>query len=353
MSPSIRWSMMCRAAVMAALLCASGCASFAKWQQERRDAALHRQQNREYVERNTQSKGDAAARAKQLQREAHLHQLQKELIARGDPDSLAAAALFEGLLSRMTSALSLELAARATAGAPNRADLAFVQLQLCESAPGCDAAPLEARQRALDPANGIAWTYQLVRADRANNGPDWRRAREGLAESTRLEVYWNPIVSRLASAAAGKGGYDSTSAAIQLLAIESALMPAFEPVSRACSVQDIQQPDVLAQCRRIAAAFRGADTAVLEAYGSSLAIRLWPEGSAESRDIELERRGLRYRVELMTRNTQKVNSPHAQQTLVALISRYPTEQAAYHALFVELGLKPDPPADWTEPVTGG
>ena len=35
-----------------------------------------------------------------------------------------------------------------------------------------------------------------------------------------------------------------------------------------------------------------------------------------------------------------------------LIGRYPTEQAAYHALFVALGLVADPPANWTEHGAG-
>ncbi len=353
MSPSIGWSAMLRAAVMSALLLVSGCATVSKWKQERRDAQLHRQQNQESVDRNTDSKADAAARQKQIQRAASLRQLEKELVARGDPDSLAAAALFEGLQAGFDSGAALDLAARATAGAPNRADLAFVQLQLCESASGCDATVLEERLRQLDPANGITWTYQLVRADRANNGPEWKRARDGLARSTRINLYWNQIISRLALAAAGKAGFDSTSAAIQLLSIEAAFIPAFEPVARACSVQDIQEPAVLAQCRRIAEVFRSADTTLLEAFGSSLAIRLWPEGSAESQQIALERRGLRYRVELVTRNTKKVNSPRAQQTLAALISRYPSEQTAYRALFIDLGLEPDPPANWTERPPAG
>jgi len=54
----------------------------------------------------------------------------------------------------------------------------------------------------------------------------------------------------------------------------------------------------------------------------------------------------------MTRNVQKVNSPRAQQILASLIGRYTTEQTAYHALFVALGLVADPPAQWTENGSG-
>ncbi len=334
------------------VVCVSGCASFSKWNQERHAAQLQRRQNEEAADLNKDSKADAAAKLKQAQHDARLRQLQGDLIARGDPDSLAAAALFAGLLSGFQSATSLELAARAVAGAPNRADLAFVQLQLCESAPGCDALPIETHLQKLDPQNGITWTYQLVRAELANDGPNWKRARDGLAQSTRVELYWNRIVSRLAKAAAGKAGFDATSATIELLGIESAFSPAFDPISRACSARDIAQPEVLVQCRQIASAFRHADTSLFEAYGTSLALRLWPDGSAESRQIAEERRALRYRVELMTRNATKINSAQAQRILAPLISRYPTEQATYHALFVALDLVADPPANWTESGAG-
>ena len=110
---------------------------------------------------------------------------------------------------------------------------------------------------------------------------------------------------------------------------------------------------MLAQCRQIAAAFRNADTALFEAYGTSLALSLWPDGSVESQQIAAERRGLRYRVELMTRNAPKVNAARSQKILAGLLGRYPTQQTAYRALFVALGLDPEPPANWTERTPGG
>jgi hypothetical protein len=346
-------SLVLRFAVLSTALLASGCVFSAKARQARHAAQVQRMQADEAVDRDTESKADRASRLNQVQQEARLRQLQSELAARGDPDSLAASAVFAGELSGSAGGASLELAARAVAGAPGRADLAFLQLQLCESTPECDAAPLETRQQRLDPENGIGWSYSLVRADRANDGVAWRRARDGLAHSKRVELYLHQIVSRLAGAAAGKAGFDFSAVALELLSIESAFTPAFEPVSRACSVRDIQQPEVLGQCRQIAAAFRNADTGLLEAYGSTLALRLWPADSVEGQAIATERRGLRYRVELSTRYAAKVNSPQARKTLAMLITRYPTEQTAYRALFVGLGVSPDPPANWTDQSPGG
>jgi hypothetical protein len=124
-----------------------------------------------------------------------------------------------------------------------------------------------------------------------------------------------------------------------------------EPIARACSVQDVEVPEVLAQCRRIAAALRHSDTILVEAFGTTLALRLWPQDSAQNREIRAERRGLSYRADLMSRNRAKFSSAEATRSLAACLVQFPTEQAAFRALISKLGFDPDPPADWKEPST--
>lgn len=335
-----------------ALVCASGCATIHKWQQEHREASLHRQQAEEAADRETGSKADRVLRLKQEQDAARLPRLQSELIAQGDPDSLAAGALVAGLISGISSSV-LDLAGRAVASAPDRADLALLQLQLCESAPACDPLPLEKHLRVLDPENGITWTYALLRADREQRPADWNAARGGLAQAKRVDLYWNHTVSHLAKAVAGKAGFDADAALTEVIGIEAALMSALQPISRACQAQELQRPDVLDQCRRIAAALRRGDTTVIEADGSTLALRLWPAGSAERLEVIKERQVLRYRVELITRYATQLNSPQATQALAGLLTQYPTQQTAFRALYLRLGLQPDPPADWVDPRPDG
>jgi hypothetical protein len=344
---------MMRAATIVALVCASGCATIHKWKQEHREASLHRQQTEEAANRETGSKADRALRLKQAQDAARLPRLQSELVAQGDPDSLAAGALVAGLISGFNSSPVLDLAARAVAGAPDRADLALVQLQLCESAPTCDPLPLEQHLRVLDPENGITWTYALLRADREQRPADWDAARGELAQAKRVDLYWNRTVSHLAKAVAGRAGFDSGAALVEVVGIEAALMSALQPLSRACQAQELQRPGVLGQCRQIAAALRQGDTSLVEADGSSLALRLWPAGSTQRLEVIEERRVLRYRVELMTRNATQLNTPEATTALAGLLAQYPTEQAAMRALYVRLGLKPDPPAGWVDPRPDG
>ena len=183
-----------------------------KWrqsQQAKQAASVHREQTEEAAAINTESKADRDAKVRRAQHNDQMRRLQAELAARTDADSLAASALFEREVGGSVNAISLDLAARAVAAAPQRADLAFLQLQLCASAPECDTAPLEARLAQIDPDNGMAWTYALIRADHANLNAPWRAAREALARSQRINLYWNPIVSHLTVAAAGRQGFDT------------------------------------------------------------------------------------------------------------------------------------------------
>jgi hypothetical protein len=316
-------------------------------------AQVRRAQPDQVAYANAEAKANRDAQAKREQREARLRQLVNALVAHADPDSLAAAALFERIGPTFTPADSLDLASRAFAGAPTRPDLAFVLLQLCENEPSCDPRPVETRLLQMDPDNGIPWTYVLQRAERADDEAQRNVARAGFARAKRVDVYWNKLVSHLTAAAAGHAGYDSRAAMVEIIGIEAAFSTALQPVSRACSETAVKKPEVLAECRQITTAFRKGDTTLFEMYGSSLAARLWPAGSPESLAIASERRTLHYRSDLMTRNAAKVNADGATRTLAVLYARYPTEQMAFRALFIDLGLNPDPPAGWVDHWPGG
>ena len=89
---------------------------------------------------------------------------------------------------------------------------------------------------------------------------------------------------------------------------------------------------------------------MVEAGGSSLALRVWSQDSAERVEVIKERQVLRYRVELMTHYATQLNSPQATNALAGLLTQYPTQQATMRALYEHLGLKPDPPANWVDPL---
>jgi hypothetical protein len=342
---------------MLVLVLASGCEPMSPQITQRRQAqqaaAAHREQTQEAAEINTESPADRAAKQKLAQHDARLRRLQAELAARSDADSLAAAALFARALAAPGAATDLDLAARAVAAAPQRPDLVFLELQLCAITSGCDTAPLEVRLSQLDPENGMPWAYALLRADHADLNAPWRAARESLARSQRITLYWNALVAHATGAAVGREGFDTVGTMIEVIGVEAAIMAPLQPITRACSVEDVQDPEVLAECRRIAAAFMKSDTVLFEAYGTTLALRLWPEGSPESQQITTERRAVRYRTEEMSRFSAKFNSPAATRALAGYVQNYPTEQTALRALFTNLGVAPDPPANWVDSSPGG
>jgi hypothetical protein len=277
------------------------------------------------------------------------------LVAADDADSLAAAALMSRTLADAAAhpARALEIASRAMASAPQRADLAFLQLQLCEATPSCDPTAAEAQQRKADPSNGISWLYALRRAGRSHDAAGVRAALAGLAGSQRVDRHWTFLASRMTAAMTAKAGLDAPTALSSLIDLEAALPMPLLSVTDACSEEALQKTQVLAQCRRAAETLQHADTISTAMYGNRLAVRLWPSGSARSTEIVAAGRALAYQMDVMRRNSDRLDSPTALQALARLYPHYPTEQSVIRALYVVLGLQPDPPAHWHETVFAG
>jgi hypothetical protein len=285
--------------------------------------------------------------------QARMRTLRGELLGRGDPDSVATAAFIERFATGAWHDAP-DLAARATAAARDRADLAFQQLLLCYQQPSCNPEPLEVQLRALDPANGVTWLFALARATRANDAASTGIALEGLARAQRVDLYWTKLVSRMTASITGHAGYDQSAAFVAVVGIDAAMaIPPLQPVSRSCSRTAVADVEVLARCRRIASAFEHADSILLESYGNHLAASLWAEDSAEGNAVAARRRVLDYQVALWSLKQRELNSPKATRTLATLMGQYPTEQLAFLAWYAKLGLNPDPPADWKRPEPHG
>jgi hypothetical protein len=284
-----------------------------------------------------------------------LHGAYAALVDAGDADSLAAAALTARTLGDAAAhpARALEMADRALASAPQRADLAFLELQLCEATASCAPQAAEARERETDPLNGISWLFALRRAGRSHDAAGVRTALAGLAGSQRVDRHWTALASRMTAAMAGKAGLDAPTALSSLIDMEAALPMPLLSVTTACSEEALQNPQVLAQCRQAAETLRHADTISVAMYGNRLAVRLWPKGSARSIEIAAAGRELAYQMDVMRRNPQRLDSPKALQILANLYPHYPTEQSVVRALYFNLGLQPDPPAQWRETVFTG
>jgi len=286
---------------------------------------------------------------------AQLHGAYTALINAGDADSLAAAALTARTLADAAThpARALAIADRALASAPQRADLTFLDLQLCEATPSCDPQAAEAHQREADPVNGISWLFALQRAGKSHDAAGVRTALAGLAGSQRVDRHWTVLASRMTAAMAGTAGLDASIALSSLIDLEAALPMPLMSVTNACSEEALQNPQVLAQCRQAADTLQHADTISMAMYGNRLAVRLWPRGSARNTEIAAAGRELAYQMDVMRRNPERLDSPKALQILASLYPHYATEQSVFRALYFNLGLQPDPPAQWRETVFTG
>jgi len=67
-------------------------------------------------------------------------------------------------MRRLTALFSVSSLILGCATAPERADLVWLQAQVCEKLARCDPEPVERRLRALDPTNGAGWMGALARA---------------------------------------------------------------------------------------------------------------------------------------------------------------------------------------------
>lgn len=92
--------------------------------------------------------------ARNARMERHIEAAETVLEQKSDADSLAVAGLLRS--SGRHSVEALSLLSRASAVEPERADLAWLEIQICRNVPVCDPEAKSARLRALDPSNGAA-----------------------------------------------------------------------------------------------------------------------------------------------------------------------------------------------------
>jgi hypothetical protein len=137
--------------------------------------------------------------AQQAKAEKHINQAIAVLMQMTDADSLAAA----GLMSiGNNSDPSLPLLSRATAAAPDRADLLWLQAMRCAQLPPCNPATIERRLRELDPTNGAGWWAAMARARATHDSEGTDAALTAISHSERVDIYWTTLIAHLSRAVA-------------------------------------------------------------------------------------------------------------------------------------------------------
>jgi hypothetical protein len=271
----------------------------------------------------------------------HMARARAVLATKTDPDSLAAAALMS--VGGHTEE-SLDLMRRAVAAAPDRRDLAWLNLQFCLKWARCDPEPPEIRLRELDPENGAAWLGALARADSLGDESSKAAALAAIGRSPRVDIYYTTLIARLSDAAAHSGAITVGQAEVEVIGLLAALpLPAYTVASQSCKGERLDHPGTLEICRGVAQAFQGGDTYVTEMVGVAIAKRVWPEQSPEWKSASEARRVFEYRGQLLDKISLGPDDEQSATNYLALCARYHREQDVFRARLVAAGEDPDPP----------
>jgi hypothetical protein len=276
----------------------------------------------------------------------HLKQAVAVLEQRSDADSLAAAALLSPLEGK--PGLAVELITRATAAAPERADLAWLSIQICREVPACDSEPGEASLRALDPSNGAGWLNVVARANASNDEPATIVVLSGLARTERVDLYWTTLIVHLTRALAETHKVPLAEALVDVIGVLGAqAIPAYSGTSGLCKGDRLNIPEVLDDCRRVALAFERGDTNITEMIGVAMAKRVWPVESPEWKAAAEARRVYDYRSQLEIQSALKSRyDAHWAAKYLAWCEQNHREQDVLRAELIDKGMSPDPPPDW-------
>ena len=240
--------------------------------------------------------GTISSRANEAVAERHIEQTIVALKRLTDADSLAAA----GLLSLSNHPdHSLLLITRAIAASPTRADLIWLQAEVCLKTGACDPTPIEKRLRMADPSNAAGWIGALVQANASGDEKAMVASLEAVGRADRFDIYWTTLISRLSEAAI-KSHKISSQEAVAAIAgyLAAAPIPGYEAATKACKGDRLRRPEVNEACRGVARAFQQGDTYLTEMIGVAVAKRVWPEQSSEWKTATAERRVYDYRSKL-------------------------------------------------------
>jgi hypothetical protein len=197
------------------------------------------------------------------------------------PDLLLAEALRQYVNNR-DGAQALAMAQLAVERAPERADALWIYLQICSGSQGCRPEPLEAQLRKLDPTNGIVWLGPLNRAVQQNNQAEADQILEAIGRSQRVELGWNGMVAKIATALAERTRNTAPENKLPLAEglneavglLSRITLPAFQPLSDSCPARRLGERLAAARCLLVSAILQRGDTYVSESIGLGIAQRL-------------------------------------------------------------------------------
>lgn len=290
-----------------------------------------------------------------LEREiAEIQRLERDaaevLRIRSDPDSLAAAALFT---AARAPADALALIERAATGAPERPELAWLHIQVCTRADGCDPEPLEVHLRQLDPANGIGWLGALARAYEAADEAALDAAIAATSQSERVDSFYSILVTRLSRATTDAGAMSLQNTVSAVIGeVVTVGLPGYTAASKGCGVERQERPGLRDFCKSLSASLMAGDTIISEMVGVAIAKRSWPPDSQQWLAAAEARRIYRYRSKALLDANWMPDWDDAQAAnYLAMLAQHRRERDVLIAQLNALGIDPTPPVDWVDPLS--
>jgi hypothetical protein len=248
----------------------------------------------------------------------------------------------------------LDLIERAEALAPQRPELVWLHLAICERLK-CDAkAQIATHLQALDPGNGFAWASDLERAQSSGSDAAVTAAIVRIGAGPRMTMYWNQLeimmVDALAVANPSQNLATRGMVAIGMLAAQ--VIPPLQPMAEACRIEQLDLPGRRAACEAMVARMERSSTVLTQNLALSLQERWWPAGSPQREVVRAKRRRIDY---LMTISSRiwwwRINRDMAVRIDAA--RQTDREEDVELAIVKSLGLPPEPPAHWKDALHPG
>ena len=257
-----------------------------------------------------------------------------------NPDEVAANAL--NMWASGSSTQALAQMQKATQLAPERPEFLWLSLRLCMEVKGCEAEPIEAQLRKLDPSSGAVWLGPLARAQARRDTAAAEQILEVMSRAAHFNVYWTSLIARLtppisrmptaASNAAAPtpltNGLNTTVGWLSRLNVR-----AFTPVSTACDKQRVREPATRVRCELISQALQRSDTTLVEGLGLGIAQHLVAPDSAAYMQLLERINTLRYQNQASgSVVASQVEREKFSQEMLQLMTQLPREQDVSKAI---------------------
>lgn len=264
-----------------------------------------------------------------------------------EADSLAAEALAAYHLQR-DGARTLALIAAATNRAPNRADLAYLQLALCRAIEGCQPEPYETIVRKLEPSNAVVWMRALEQAQQRRETSVEAHVLEAMGRAETFDVHWNELVAAVTGARIALGARANAALSETVGWLGETIVPPLQPLTLACGRTRTAEPGWAQRCSKLAQVLANGDTYVVEALGLKIAQQVTADALEQNR---LAQRTLTARYlwrESGTIIESQVERDKFAAQLVELMRKLRREQDVHLAVVRWAGLPVVPPRGWSD-----